>query len=179
MSELSEPESASIRIAREKNLWGYLARATMLLTQAGNALGAVFLIGIMVLIVVNVISRRFGFLIPGTYEMIEIMIIVTAGFAMAYTALRKGHTQVGFEISSGRKQAVIDALVGCCEVITVALITWNQFNVLLDKIRLGEETELLHITYAPFRALWVFGLLLLCVAFLIDLGGTVGRVVKK
>lgn len=179
MSEPTELESTSLRLAKQNNVWGYVARASNLLTVAGNSLGAVFLIAIMLVIVVNVITRRFGFLIPGTYEMIEVMIIVTAGFALAYTALRKGHTQVGFEITSGRKQAIIDVVVGCCEVFTVALIAWNQYNVLLRKIELGEHTELLQISYAPFRALWVFGLFLLCVAFLIDLGGAVGRVVRK
>lgn len=125
------------------------------------------------------ITRRFGFLIPGTFEMVEVMIIVIAGFAMAYAALRKGHTQVGFEISSGRKQAVIDAVIALCEVVTVGLIFWIHYETLLDKIELGEKTELLKISYAPFRGLWVFALFLMCIAFLIDLGGAIGRVVKK
>lgn len=174
-----ESESAASQLARQSSLVGYFAKAITLLTKAGNALGAIFLIGIMLLIVVNVITRRFGLLIPGSFEMVEVTIIVIAGFAMAYAALKKAHTQVGFELSSGRKQALIDVFVGCCEVVTVALITWNQYNTLLDKMALGEKTELLKISFAPFRALWVFGLFLMCIAFLIDLGGALGRVVKK
>lgn len=175
----AEPESAAIQLARQRSLVGYVAKTMTLLTQAGNALGAIFLIGIMLLIVTNVITRRFGLLIPGTFEMVEVMILVIAGFAMAYTALRKGHTQVGFEVSSGRKQALIDVFIGCCEVVTVALIAWNQYGTLLDKIALGEKTELLKVSYAPFRTLWVFGLFLMCIAFLIDLGDALGRVVRK
>ncbi len=52
-------------------------------------LSAIFLLTTMVLTVANVLSRIFGTVIAGTYELTEVLIVVVAATALGYAALQK------------------------------------------------------------------------------------------
>src|SRR4030042_7167810 len=56
--------------------------------------GAVFRVAVMLLITINVIYRIFSGVIPGQYELVEIMIVVVAGFAICDTEIHRRQTSV-------------------------------------------------------------------------------------
>ena len=71
------------------NLFEKLIKGTV--NQTTN-LGAVFLVAVMLLICINVIYRIFSGVIPGQYELVEIIIVVVAGFAICDTEIHRRQT---------------------------------------------------------------------------------------
>lgn len=149
-------------------------------TVLGTGLGAAFLAGIMVLIVASIIVRLFGRVIPGSYELIELMIVVTVAFALAYTGLKQGHVTVNI-IVSRFPQRVQDIVAGFTCLISLGIwgvMAWAAYKIAVEKGIL-EVTEYFLVPYIPFRFVFALGLLLLSLAFLIDMYNALKRGLKR
>lgn len=148
--------------------------------KLGTIIAAVFLAGIMLLIVASVIVRPSGHVIAGSYEMIELLIVITVAFALAYTALLKGHVAVDIlmERFSKRTQAIVAIFTWFLSFTIWGLITWANIDIMREKWLL-EQTELLLVPYLPFRIVWIFGLALFCVIFLMEMINSIRQVVKQ
>ena len=134
------------------------------------ALGAASLVGMMVLITASVIYRRVGHVIPGTYELSELMIVVTAAFALGYAALNKRHIviKVVVERFPQRAQAILEAIMSFISLATWATTAWTGALILSERW-LNEASETLAVPYLPFRLTFLVGLVLLCSVYLIDM----------
>ncbi|MFC1821048.1 TRAP transporter small permease [Thermodesulfobacteriota bacterium] len=152
-------------------------RVIIVCTAAGGA----FLVGIMALTVANVIYRLFGRAIAGSYEISELLIVVTVAFAIGYTAVRQSHITVKILVS--RLSPLTQAIVGSVSSILCfgiwAVIVWASIRDSLQKTLAGEYSDLLEIPFLPFRAVWVLGLILLCLVFLINLYNALRQGVNK
>jgi len=144
------------------------------------ALGATFLVAMMVLITAGVISRRVGNVIQGTYELSTLMIVVTAAFALVYAALEKRHIviKVIVERFPRRAQAILEAVMSLISLATWAMIAWTGF-LILSKRWLNEASEYLSVPYFPFRLIFLLGLVLLCSVYLIDMVRALRQAGKK
>lgn len=144
------------------------------------AIGAAFLVGMMVLIVANIIYRLFGHVIAGSYELSELMIVVAVAFALGYAAVHKSHIVVKIVISrfSQRWQSIIEVLMSLISLATWAVIAWASFNVLSQRW-LTEVTDLLDIPYLPFRIIFVLGLVIFCLVYITDLVRALSQAVRK
>jgi TRAP-type C4-dicarboxylate transport system permease small subunit len=144
------------------------------------ALGAAFLTGMMSLVVANIIFRLCGSVIPGSYEISELMVVVVAAFALGYAALYKSHVVVKIVVSRfpQRTQAILEALMSLISLGTWAVITWASVNILAEKW-LIERTELLWVPFLPFRFVFVFGLGLFSLVYLMDLFKALRQAVRK
>lgn len=130
----------------------------------GTNTGAVFLIAIMFFICANVVSRIFGAVIPGTYELVEIMVVIVAGFALSDTEIHHRQTNVDMVTIHLPKKIKL-WIENACNLISLvywAIIAWASIGITLDKAFKGEETDLLKISVIPFRVIWVIGLILIC-----------------
>jgi len=146
----------------------------------GTGLGAVFLAGIMVLIVASIITRFFGRVIPGSYEMIELMIVVTVAFALAYTGLRQGHVIVNIIVSRfpQRFQGIVAGFTCLISLGIWGLMAWAAYDIAVEKGIL-EVTDYFLVPYIPFRFIFALGLLLLSLVFLIDMYEAMKRGLKR
>jgi len=144
------------------------------------ALGAAFLVGMMVLITASVISRRAGNVIQGIYELSELMIVVTAAFALGYAALNKTHIviKVVVERFPQRAQAILGAVMSFISLATWAMVAWTGV-LILSKRWLNEASEYLSVPYLPFRLIFLLGLVLVCSVYLIDLIRALRQAVNK
>ena len=144
------------------------------------AIGAAFLVGMMVLVVANIIYRLFGHVIPGSFELSELMIVVAVASALGYAAVHKSHIVVKIVVSrfSQRWQAIIEVLMSLISLATWAVIAWASFNVLSQRW-LTEVTDLLDIPYLPFRMIFVLGLVLFCLVYVTDLFRALSQAVKR
>ncbi|MBA7658421.1 hypothetical protein ES703_66372 [subsurface metagenome] len=158
----------------------YLANIVRRMGGWGMALGAAFLVGMMVLIVASVIYRLSGHVIAGSYELSELMIVVAVAFALGYAALKKSHVVVKIVVSRfpRRAQAIVEAFMSLISLATWALIAWAGFLILSERW-LTEETDLLDVPYLPFRFVFLLGLLLFCLVYLIDLFRALIQAVRK
>jgi TRAP-type C4-dicarboxylate transport system permease small subunit len=140
-----------------------------LMSKWGMALGAAFLVCNLVLIVANVIVRAFGGVIAGTYELAEMLVIVTIAFALGYTAIHKGHIVVDFLVrrfpnTLRNRLILINSLLS---LLAWGIIGWASYRVMVERW-LNERTEMLEVLVLPFRIIWVTGIVIFCLVFITD-----------
>jgi TRAP-type C4-dicarboxylate transport system permease small subunit len=148
---------------------------------AGAAIGAISLLAVMLLIIANIVYRFFGGVIAGTYELIGPLVVVTAAFALVYTALYQGHINIKILTSRlpGRIQAVIESFTVSIGLGLWILIAWGSMKFMSEKATAGEATYLLNIPFFPFRLFWELGLILFCFVLLLDLFKALSQVIHK
>jgi TRAP-type C4-dicarboxylate transport system permease small subunit len=139
------------------------------ITGIGTWIAGIFLTGIMVAIVLDVILRLARIPIIGSYELTEVAIIVTVAFALPYTALKGGHVAVDLLVSrfKPRSRQLSVAITVLFSTVIWALVVWASIGVLQDKW-LNEASYTLKIPYLPFRFVWVIGLALFCIVYLFE-----------
>jgi len=160
------------------NVIGVVRRITVI----GMVGGAVFLVAIMFLTVANVIYRLLGGVIQGTYELTEVMIAMSAGFALAYTVLKQRNVVVQILVSrfSKRVQAILQTFNSIIAIGIWGLMAWMSAHYLLKRGVVGEGyTETLEIAYFPFKCVWVLALCLCSLVFLVDLIKSLSQVAGK
>ena len=150
------------------------------ITVLGTGLGSIFLAGIMVLIVASIITRFFGRVIPGSYELIELMIVVSVAFSLAYSGIKRGHVVVKIivDLFPKRVQDIIAGFTNFISLIFWGVVAWAAYKITVEKGIL-EVTDDLLIPYMPFRFIFAFGLLLLAMAFLIEMVKALKRGLKR
>ena len=158
----------------------YFTKIVRRLIEIGTALGAAFLVGMMVLIVANIVYRMTGHVIPGSFELSELMIVVTAAFALGYAALQKSHVDVNIVVSHfpPRVRSVMAVVVAFLSMGTWAVVAWASAVILSDRW-LTEETDMLLIPYLPFRIVLFVGLILISLVYLIDMIRALREAVMK
>ena len=159
----------------------YFANVIRRIGGIGTTVGAVFLIGVMLLIVANIVYRILGGVIAGTYELIGLLIVVTAAFAIVYAALERGHVAVNIIVSRlpQRPRAILESFTLVIGLGLWALIAWGSVRLISESVLVREKTVLLGVPFLPFRCFWELGLLLFCLVLLIDLVKVLSRMVNK
>ena len=91
-------------------------------------LGAVCLVGMMLLTCVDVVGRAFGYPIFGSVEIVGFMATLAVVMAMPYTHQVQGH--IGVEIIvrlfSEKTQTIVDICTGMTSLILFAVVTWRM-----------------------------------------------------
>jgi TRAP-type C4-dicarboxylate transport system permease small subunit len=140
------------------------------LNTLGEVVSGLFLLGIMVLVVTNIFVRLLGGAIAGTYELVEMWIIVTASLAIGYTAFVNGHVVVNIvtAVLSNRKQTILSGMNSIICLFLWGVVAWMSI-LLAIKRGLGEDTDLLGISILPCRIIWIYGVIALASVYLLDL----------
>lgn len=135
-----------------------------------SGLGAICLAVVMLIIVANIVVRIFGKVVPGSYETIELVIVVTIAFSLSFSGIHKGHVKVDLILNRfpERAQNIIKAFNHL-----VCTIFWGALGVVAYAIAFEkgwlEKTDFFRISYLPFRILFGLGLLFLSLIFLIEM----------
>jgi TRAP-type C4-dicarboxylate transport system permease small subunit len=134
----------------------------------------------MVLIVANIAYRTSGHVIKGSYELSELMIVVTASFALGFAAIHKSHVDVKIVVAKfpERLQTILEAIISFLAMGTWAIVAWASSRILLDRW-LTEESEMLLIPFWPFRFVLLIGLILISLVYLIDMILALKKAVRK
>jgi len=90
--------------------------------------------------------------IPGTYELVCLLGVVAAAFAMAHTSLQGGHVAVNFVVRllSGRFQSGFEIVTGIIGILFFAMIGWRSIVYAGQAKSLGEVSMTLQLPYYPF-----------------------------
>ena len=134
--------------------------------------GAVCLTAVMVIICANVAYRVIGGIIPGTFDLVELLIVPAVGFALVTVELAKRHTIV--DMVTTHLPTKVRLWVEICVTIIALFywtaICWATCKMLLKKMATGEHTQLLQVSVIPFRVIWVFALVWLCGVIVLNIG---------
>ncbi|MFC1535037.1 TRAP transporter small permease [Thermodesulfobacteriota bacterium] len=146
-------------------------------TNFNMIISGAFLLAVMVLVIANVLVRAMGSAIPGSYELVEAGIIVVASLALSYTAMRKAHVAVDivFDLLPNKVKMIFTMINQLESLFVIGVIFWVSLLLVLER-GWEEETHLLEISFWPFRAVWVYGLISIIGVYVLDfLYGTKGQ----
>lgn len=150
------------------------------ISKAGGFLGGLFLTAAMLLLMSNIFGRMTNTVIPGSYELFEMMMVVPVSFALFYAGVLKYHVVVDLVVSRfpRRFAAVAETVTAALSFSIWALVAWSNIRVACEN-GLREMTEILELPYLPFRLVWIFFLICFCLVCLLDAVRALGRVIKQ
>ena len=152
------------------------------ISSALNAVGAGVLVLLVFLTSADVLMRYLlNRPIKGTFELTELMMVITVFFALGYTESRKSHIGVELLVErlSQRTQAVIDSFTSLLSLGVISIIIWQGALSVHDSFLSGEFSALLKIPLFYFKALVPLGALVLNLEILINLIDSLRKVVNK
>ncbi|MGB9661515.1 MAG: TRAP transporter small permease [Moorellaceae bacterium] len=134
----------------------------------------------MMLLTVADVGGRYLFNRPvnGAIELIEFMMIIIVFPALAWCVMEEKHIAVDLLMSkfSGRIQASVGVFTLLLTLGTYVVITWATIQ---ETLEVNTRTGLLRIPHAPFYWVMSLGLVLFCLAVLVQLISYAGQVRKK
>jgi TRAP-type C4-dicarboxylate transport system permease small subunit len=144
-------------------------------TILGRNIGAAFLLSVAMIMCANVAYRAIGGIIPGTFDLVELLIIPAVGFALVTVEHQKRHTVVDMITTHlpARLRSWLEIVVSMVCLFYWAALCWAGWKMLLRKMATGETTQLLHASVTPFRAVWVFTLAWVCVVIIWNVSKTI------
>jgi len=114
-----------------------MASPNKYLTLAGkgfNIIAGIAVIAMMLLSTADVVLRRFGKPIPGTYELVGFLGTIVVSFALGFTSLEKGHIAVELLVSKLplRTQLAIETFTNLFSFLIFGLMTYQAVIYTLD-----------------------------------------------
>ena len=133
-----------------------LADKAFLATQLVGAIG---LIGLMLVVGGTVVYRWFGGTFQGSYEVAETCTIVTITMCIFMATVKRGHVDVRIvhdRLPRGIRRGTL-VLIGVFSVVFWAVATWSVYLLAIRLTGSGEVTDVLRINIVPFRWVTVVG----------------------
>lgn len=133
------------------------------LSNWGAALGSVFIGIIILLITGSVVCRAFHIALPGTFDLVETLIVVGIAFALVYGQLEDRHLRadIAIERLKGRLRAAIESFLGVLNLVYWFTLLSAAIFMIMKKWGGEETTDILKVPVVPFRGVWVLALVLM------------------
>jgi TRAP-type C4-dicarboxylate transport system permease small subunit len=150
------------------------------ISSFGAVLGGIVLVFIMLLTIASVLSRLVGSVIVGSYELTELVIALTVGFALVYSTMTKANVAVHifYDRFSPSIQKIINLLITAISMGFWGWMAWETLRMTIDRGWM-ERSEVFLLPLLPFRLIWVSGLSVLTLLLLARLvKGIFGRANK-
>jgi TRAP-type C4-dicarboxylate transport system permease small subunit len=150
---------------------GWFEKLIVRIGNWGTLAGAIFMSAIALIITATVLGRAFRVALPGTFDLVETLVVVGIAFALVYGQLHDRHlrAELAIERLRGRVKSGIESILGVLNLFYWAVLLWAGAAMFSDKWGKGESTEILKVPVVPFRGVWVFALLLMCLLLLFKL----------
>lgn len=138
-----------------------------------NLMGVVMLFCMMLLITADVVLRYvFNAPLMGSYDLVELMMILLVWGALAYCAFMGGHVRVDVIYRRLPKmvQTILDRITFTASAFILALITWRlgyRAMSFLQNPVTSPDTMNLHIPFWPFLIAATVGSALFCVVLVV------------
>jgi TRAP-type C4-dicarboxylate transport system permease small subunit len=129
------------------------------------------LVAMMGLTCADVVLRLFRHPILGTYEIVGFLGAATAGFALAYTTLVRGHVAVEVLVIrlSRKTQTLIYLITHLASIGLFALLSWECARFGNDLRTAGEVSLTLELPFFPVLYGIAFASFVVCLVLVVDL----------
>jgi len=149
----------------------YLEKTDTILRKILVSTAAIFLLAMLLLTCANIVMRRFGLPIQGTFELTGLFGAIVGTAVLGYTQKRKENIAVDILVNHFPKPlrktvSIINDLV--CAAFS-GLAAWQIIKIGLTHMKSGEVTETLRIVSYPFIFLAAAGFAALGFVFVLDL----------
>ncbi len=131
----------------------------------GTVLGAVFMLAIALLVTFTVMGRAVHIAFPGTFDLVETMMVVCIAFALVFGQLQDRHlrTELALERIKGRWKSALETFLSILNLAYWVVLLYTGAQLGYERYLGQETTELLEVPVTPFRAVWIFALILMVV----------------
>jgi TRAP-type C4-dicarboxylate transport system permease small subunit len=148
---------------------GKLERIFRSLSKWCDYIARVALVSMMLMAVLNIISRSVWQSIPGTYEIVGYLGAVVLGFAMAYTGALDRYVDIALvtERLPKRTQSILAGIIGILSFCLFMLAAIYCIKLAIDLWQAGELSPTLRFPYYPLIGIVGFGCLLLSLVLLV------------
>ncbi|MCK4986210.1 MAG: TRAP transporter small permease [Desulfobacterales bacterium] len=145
-------------------------RGVQRLSYGLNLLAGCLLVGMTALTCADVILRIFRRPILGSYEIVEFIGATAAGFALAYTTLKRGHVAVSILVAlfPKRVQTIIYLIVQLVSISLFALLSWECISYGNDLKSAGEVSLTLELPFFPVLYGLAFSAFVVCLVLGLD-----------
>ncbi len=108
-------------------LYGRYVRALRLIVNLLAAVAALAIVVMILVTCVDVVGRRLGYPLKGTYDIVELLGAIMIAGALPYTTACKGHVAIEFLLQklSRRGRIVLDTFVRSASILMFAFLTWR------------------------------------------------------
>jgi TRAP-type C4-dicarboxylate transport system permease small subunit len=146
----------------------------------GTAVGAVFISAIALLITATVIGRAFHIAFPGTFDLVETLIVVGIAFALVYGQLEDRHLRADIAIGriKGRIRHAIESFLGMLNISYWIILFVSGAVMMKNKWEGEEATDVLNVPVVPFRGIWIFALAIMVFLLLIKFAHHIKMLIK-
>lgn len=122
-----------------------------------ETLGIVALAAMIVLITVSVIGRHIKIPVPGSVEIVEMLIVIVASTGILFSTVHKSHAAAKLFVERLPKNIanVFERIGYFIGAFLMVIITLGSLGLLFDVWSLHEETHLLKIPIVPFRLFFI------------------------
>ena len=131
-------------------------------------LGATALLFAMGVDTIAVLGRHIGLPLWGSIEMVQAAILVASSSAILSATLARKHVRVRILMDrlKGRSGIWLQRIQDVFSALFFCLLTAGSVWIFLDLRNGYEESEILHIPYAPLRIICMISILAVMVSFL-------------
>lgn len=141
-----------------------------------------FMLGISILVVINIILRGFfNMAMLGTYEAVELGMVVVGSLGIGYCAVKQGHISVDifFKYLPRRVRVIIDICTNILGIGIWAAVAWMGVEYAQIQWANEEKTAIMHWPIPPMRYVFVLGVIILVLALVVDLRNLFRELKKK
>lgn len=159
----------------------FIERFVYPVTRLFNGAASAVLAAMMFLVVVDVTLRYcFASPIAGSYEIIELMLVMVVFLSIAYTGSQKGHIAVDMLISKvpPLAQVVIQSITSIFDLALVVLIAWQSVIRAIQWFSTNSQIVTLPIPLFPFVLLVALGCLLFAIVLFGDFCSYLAQLIK-
>jgi len=159
---------------------GSFERLISKISNWGTVVAAVFLSAIALLITISVVGRAFHISLPGTFDLVETLVVVAIAFALVYGQLEDRHLRadIAIERLKGRVRSAVESFLGVLNLAYWAILFCAAVVMMWRKWGTEETTDVLNVPVAPFRGVWVFALIVMVLLLVFKLIHHVSALMK-
>lgn len=149
-----------------------ISKAVSWLTARVSYIGQAVLMVMVLLVVVDIILRRFfNSPLPWSLEVIQVMLVVVVFFSVAYCGTQKAHVSIDVVTSRlpSKARTAIDILTHILGIVILVYMAWGGIVSAIGKFNDHRVTGILPIPIYPFVFVVAFGCILLALVILVQL----------
>lgn len=142
------------------------------LALLASFIGAIALMGMMFLMVIDVIGRYFfNHPVAGSYELIVYSMVLVVFLGLGYAQLQKAHVKVDIVLHylSPKAVAFLDVITLSLSFLLFLFITWAMAVQTKQVFAMKQVSEILYIPQWPFQVVAVIGAGVFCLATLVQI----------
>jgi TRAP-type C4-dicarboxylate transport system permease small subunit len=147
----------------------YFRKLMSSLSEKLNWVASVSLLLMIFLVCANIITRLFGRPITGTYELVEVLLVILVSFSFGFGSLTDCHIKVDLLLQRFPlgKQRRIDKITNLVSVGLFALVGWRCFVLATNLRETGEVSTTLWIPHFPLLYGVSFNCIVVCFVLLL------------